>query len=127
MYFYCISILYLYTEYFKFQANDKKIRTSETEVFVATAQKKLTHHRMKLCSELWNAGIKAEHSYKLNPKLLDQLQYCEARGIPWAIVIGESELQKGVVKLRNIETREEFEIPQNSLIEELKKRRPENL
>lgn len=106
----------------KLLASDKKIRTSETEVFVATAQKKLAHHRMKLCSELWNAGIKAEHSYKLNPKLLDQLQYCEARGIPWAVIIGEAELQKGIVKLRNIETREEFEIPQTNLIEELRKR-----
>lgn len=110
----------------KLLATDKKIRTSETEVFVATAQKKLAFHRMKLCSDLWNAGIKAEHSYKLNPKLLDQLQYCEARGIPWAVIIGEAELQKGVVKLRNIETREELEIPQSNLIEELKKKNPEN-
>lgn len=78
---------------------------------------------MRLCSELWNADIKAEHSYKLNPKLLDQLQYCEARGIPWAVVIGETELQKGVVKLRNIETREEVEIPQTNLVEEIKRRR----
>ena len=82
---------------------------------------------MKLCSDLWNAGIKAEHSYKLNPKLLDQLQYCEARGIPWAIIIGEAELQKGVVKLRNIETRDESEIPQVNLIEKLKSLNSENL
>ncbi|XP_054715969.1 histidine--tRNA ligase, cytoplasmic-like isoform X2 [Uloborus diversus] len=110
----------------KLQANNKKIRTTETEVYVATAQKKLAHQRMLLCREMWDAGIKAEQSYKLNPKLLDQLQYCESRGIPWAIIIGESELQKGVVKLRDIDTREEVEVPRNKLIEEIKKRSSES-
>ncbi|GFY58040.1 histidine--tRNA ligase, cytoplasmic [Trichonephila inaurata madagascariensis] len=107
----------------KLQANGKKLRSTETEVYVATAQKKLAHHRMKLCRELWDAGIKAEQSYKLNPKLLDQLQYCEARGIPLAIIIGESEVQRAVVKLRNVETREESEVSQSELINFIKERR----
>ncbi|GFS61176.1 histidine--tRNA ligase, cytoplasmic [Trichonephila clavipes] len=107
----------------KLQANGKKLRSTETEVYVATAQKKLAHHRMKLCRELWDAGIKAEQSYKLNPKLLDQLQYCEARGIPLAIIIGESEVQRAVVKLRNVETREESEVSQSELIKFIKERR----
>lgn len=51
--------------------------------------------------------VQTEQSYKRNPKLLDQLQYCEDRNIPLAIVIGESELQRGIVKLRVIETRQE--------------------
>lgn len=45
--------------------------------------------------------------YRANPKMLDQLQYCEDRGIPYALIIGEDELKKGVVKLRNIATRKE--------------------
>ncbi|GBM09483.1 Histidine--tRNA ligase, cytoplasmic [Araneus ventricosus] len=107
----------------KLQANGKKIRSTETEVYVATAQKKLAHHRMKLCRELWDADIKAEQSYKLNPKLLDQLQYCEARGIPLAVILGESEVQRAVVKVRNVETREEMEVPQAELVKFLKDRR----
>ncbi|XP_055942653.1 histidine--tRNA ligase, cytoplasmic-like isoform X2 [Argiope bruennichi] len=110
----------------KLQANGKKIRSTETEVYVATAQKKLAHHRMKLCRELWDADIKAEQSYKLNPKLLDQLQYCEARGIPLAIILGESEVQRAVVKVRNVETREEMEVSQAELIKFLKERRTAN-
>lgn len=62
---------------------------------------------MKLCRILWNAGIKAEMPYKANPKMLNQLQYCEDRVIPWAVIVGERELQEGVVKLRNVATREE--------------------
>jgi histidyl-tRNA synthetase len=47
--------------------------------------------------------------------MLSQLQYCEERGIPLAVVIGESEIQKGIVKLRTIATREEVEVPRSEL------------
>ncbi|VDO96224.1 unnamed protein product [Soboliphyme baturini] len=89
------------------EAENRKIRSCETDFFVASAQKNLLKERLRLCRELWDAKYKAEISYKANPRLLDQLQYCEDRGIPYALIIGESELQKGVVKLRHISTREE--------------------
>ncbi|KAH7968702.1 hypothetical protein HPB52_010685 [Rhipicephalus sanguineus] len=101
-------------------AEQAKLRTNETEVFVASAQKQLVRERMKICSELWDHGLKVEHSYKQNPKLLAQLQYCEERSIPLAIIIGESELQKGVVKLRKVATREEFEVPRDKLTTEIR-------
>ncbi len=34
------------------------IRTTETEVYVATAQKNLHEERFKLCRELWDSDIK---------------------------------------------------------------------
>merc|ERR1712141_360647 len=97
-------------------------RTIETEVFVASATKNLMEERMKLCADLWDGGIKAEQSYKKNPKMLNQLQYCEEEKIPFAIIIGESELQQGVVKLRTVATREEVDVPRDQLIGELKSR-----
>ncbi len=36
----------------------EKIRTTETEVFVASAQKGLLEERMKLCRILWDANVK---------------------------------------------------------------------
>lgn len=98
------------------------VRTIETEVYVASAQKNLMEERMKLCAELWDAGVKAEQPYKKNPKMLNQLQYCEENHVPFAIIIGESELKQGIVKLRTIETREEVEIPRDKLISEVKSR-----
>ncbi|XP_040975172.1 dead end protein homolog 1 isoform X6 [Aquila chrysaetos chrysaetos] len=89
------------------EASEEKIRTTETQVLVASAQKKLLEERLKLISELWNAGIKAEVLYKKNPKLLNQLQYCEDTGIPLVAIVGEQELKDGVVKLRVVATREE--------------------
>lgn len=98
-----------------------KLRTSETQVFVASAQKQLVRERMEICAELWDQGLKVEHSYKQSPKLLAQLQYCEERAIPLAIIIGQSELERGVVKLRNVATREEVEVPRGQLNDEIRK------
>ena len=88
----------------------------QLQVFVITAQKNLVEERMKIVGELWSSNVKTEHSYKKNPKMLNQLQYCEENGIPLAVVIGESELEKGVVKLRSIATREEEEVGRGELV-----------
>ncbi|KAG5879529.1 hypothetical protein JTB14_029895 [Gonioctena quinquepunctata] len=103
-------------------ARNEKQRTTEVEIYVATAQKNLLEERMKLCNELWNEGFKVEHSYKKNPKLLQQLQHCEEYGIPLAVILGESELKNGVVKLRVVSSREEVEIQRSSLADEIRTR-----
>lgn len=51
--------------------------------------------------------LQAELLYKKNPKLLNQLQYCEEAGIPLVAIIGEQELKDGVIKLRSVASREE--------------------
>ncbi|XP_035194832.1 histidine--tRNA ligase, cytoplasmic-like [Oxyura jamaicensis] len=104
------------------KASGEKVRTTETQVLVATPQKHLLSARLKLISELWDAGIKAEILYKKDPKLLKQLQYCEDMGIPLAAIIGEQELSDGVVKLRDIATREEVDIPREGLADEIRRR-----
>lgn len=52
--------------------------------------------------------------YKRNPKLLSQLQHCEESGIPFVAILGEQELKNGVVKLRDVATREEVQLIQNT-------------
>lgn len=46
------------------------MRTTETQVLVASAQKKLLEERLKLISELWDAGIKVQGAI---PKLATDL------------------------------------------------------
>jgi len=106
----------------KMSAGGQKVRTTETEVYVTTAQKNLQEERMKICRELWDADIKTEQSYKKNPKMLSQLQYCEENGIPLAVVIGESELLAGCVKIRNVLTREETEVPRCELAAQVRRK-----
>lgn len=42
----------------KYAAANKKIRTTEVQVYVATAQKNLVEERMKVCRQLWDEGFK---------------------------------------------------------------------
>ena len=84
------------------------MRTTETEVYVASPpNKKLLEERMRILEQLWTSGLKAEMSYKAKPKLLDQFQHCEDKGIPLMVITGEDEQAKGVVNLRNVLTREQ--------------------
>lgn len=92
------------------------------DIYVISAHKGLHEQRLKIINRLWNAGIRSEHSFKENPKILKQIGYCEKHEIPYAIIIGDSELQRNVVKLRTISTREEIEIPMNELEDEIRKR-----
>ena len=62
---------------------------------------------------------RAEIILKAKPMLLSQIQYCEDKSIPHSVVIGESELEKGVVQLRNTVTREQVEVARESLVDEL--------
>ena len=39
--------------------------------------------------------------------MLDQLQYCEKNKIELCVIIGSSELQAGIVKIRDVEKRDE--------------------
>uniref|UniRef100_A0A2K6SHH4 Histidine--tRNA ligase, cytoplasmic n=1 Tax=Saimiri boliviensis boliviensis TaxID=39432 RepID=A0A2K6SHH4_SAIBB len=67
-------------------------------------------------------SLQAELLYKKNPKLLNQLQYCEEAGIPLVAIIGEQELKDGVIKLRSVTSREEVDIRREDLVEEIKRR-----
>ncbi|XP_077165709.1 histidine--tRNA ligase, cytoplasmic-like [Paroedura picta] len=106
----------------KLEMSKEKIYAKETQVLVAAAQKNFLAGRMKLISELWDSGIKAEMFYMKSPKLLNQLQYCEETGIPLVAIIGQREVNDGVVKLRDVATRKEIDVPKENLIEEIKKR-----
>jgi len=101
-------------------AEKLKLRTSDVQVYVASAHKGLHEKRLEILSKLWDGDIKAEHSYKQNPKLLAQLQHCEENQIPFALVIGDAELERHVVKLRDVTTRHEEEIPIDNLVEAIK-------
>lgn len=47
---------------------DKLIRSIETQILIASIGKNMTKERLKICSELWDRGIKAETLYNDNPK-----------------------------------------------------------
>uniref|UniRef100_A0A915N7C8 histidine--tRNA ligase n=1 Tax=Meloidogyne javanica TaxID=6303 RepID=A0A915N7C8_MELJA len=108
------------------------VRTSPTQVYVASVKSggnnqkdeekiykpNMLFERMKICAKLWAAGIRAETSYKANPKLLEQFQFCENESsqIPWLLIVAEDELAQNSVKLRCVATREETLISLDNLV-----------
>ena len=56
---------------------------------------------------------------KTNPKLLDQLQYCEKNQIELCLIIGSEEMKNGNVKLRKVQTREEVNFRFDSILSSL--------
>ncbi|XP_066361841.1 histidine--tRNA ligase, cytoplasmic-like isoform X1 [Miscanthus floridulus] len=98
---------------------NEKIRPTETEVLVSILGKDLTL-AAELVSELWSAGIKAE--FKLTTRVANHIKYALQSGIPWMVLVGESELQKGTVKLKDVEANQEYEVDRKDFVQELKRR-----
>ena len=137
----CVGISFgverLYT-LLKRKKEASSIRTTATQVFVMSGQKNMLKHRAAILNDLWEAGIPAETSYKVqidaffcfftfilikpNPKLLNDLQSCESRNIPWGIVFGEREIEEGIVLLRSITSREEEKVARSDLVKVLKEK-----
>lgn len=103
-------------------AKDNLNLESRADVYVISAHKGLHEERLKIVNRLWGAGIRSEHSLKESPRLLHQIQYCEKRQIPFAILIGDSEIQQKIVKLRDINGRTDVDIPMDNFEEEVRKK-----
>ena len=64
---------------------------------------------LKVANTLRNNGVNTE-IYLNNKKLKAKFKYADKLEIPYVIVIGEDEIEKQVVKLKNMQTGEEQEI-----------------
>lgn len=70
------------------------------QVLIASPGKGMLSERIKLASELWNANIPTEFGIeKENPNFRDQLDKADNEGIPFVVVLGESELAKVSLRL----------------------------
>lgn len=86
----------------------------------------MTAERLKVCSELWKAGIKAETLYYDNPKPQRQLGYSFENGIPLIIWLGEDEIKQGIFKIKSLNTKEEVSYKREELVDVVKKYVQEN-
>ncbi|WP_454980804.1 His/Gly/Thr/Pro-type tRNA ligase C-terminal domain-containing protein, partial [Capnocytophaga haemolytica] len=64
---------------------------------------------LKLLRTLRSLGVKAE-LYPDAAKMKKQLEYANKKNIPYVVIIGESELQKGTFVLKNMQTGEQKEL-----------------
>lgn len=104
------------------QMTNEAKKFHSTQVYVCSIGPNMVEERLKLISDLWAGGVRAEHSYKGNPKLLAQFKYCESQAIPLCVIIGQSEVENGTVKLRESSVRQEHVVKREQLVEEIRKR-----
>lgn len=79
----------------------------------------LVESYLKIATNLRAEGINVEFYYSA-AKLDKQFKYAESKGIPFAIIVGETEVKDGTVQLKNLATREQETIVLGDLSEKLK-------
>ena len=66
------------------------------------------------------AGIPAEVYYD-SSKLDKQFKYADSLGIPWVVMLGEDEIKKGLIKVKNLETGDQKLVNPEDFISSFKK------
>ena len=103
------------------EANQIEIPEAEKpEVFVAVVGEAAKAFGLKLCRELRQKGVIAEMD-TLARNIKGQFKYADRLGARYTLVIGEDELTKGVVSLKDMSRSEQREIAIDKIYEEIKK------
>jgi len=111
-------------------ATSSTVRSTEVDVYVMAFGGKgftgLLTERMNLAKMLWDAGIKAEFSWKVKPKLPAQFKLAEQGGVPFAVILGEEEVKQGKCRIKEMglaeghPEKEGVEVEMERLVEEVK-------
>ncbi len=77
--------------------------TSTSKALFVNYGEKEAFYAMKAITKLRSSGIKVE-LYPDNVKVGKQFQYADKRGIPFAVIVGETEMSEGKFALKNLVT-----------------------
>ena len=87
-----------------------QVEDERPDVFVSCLNKSLSIHAFKLMNAFRQAGARADMDHQ-GRSLKAQFKYADKLGAKHMAIIGDDELAKGVVKLRDMATKEEWEVP----------------
>lgn len=99
--------------------SNQAIRATETDVLVSVLGDDLSVGA-ELVNQLWKAKVKAE--YMVHKRQTKHNERAIESGIPWRVIVGDKEIEAGTVKIKDANTKEEWEVPRNSFVEEVCKR-----
>ncbi|MBP2077478.1 histidine--tRNA ligase [Oceanobacillus polygoni] len=88
---------------------------------VATGSSEVEKEATRLVHELRTNGIQVDRDYQ-GRKMKAQFKAADRYQAKYVLVLGEEEIEKQVVNLKEMETGEQMELPLNRLIEELSER-----
>ena len=84
--------------------------TSHVDVFIVAAQASVRAEAALLGRELRDAGLRVESDLR-GGSLKSQLRRADKMNTRIAVILGESELEKGVVQLKDLEQKTQEEVP----------------
>src|SRR6185312_6768655 len=88
--------------------------SASTKVLLINFGEKEAQYCLKVLRDLHVAGISAE-LYPDDKKLNKQFEYADKRNIPYVVSIGQSEMERGVAKIKNMASGEQKEVSVNEL------------
>ena len=98
-----------------------QVENEAPQVFVACLNKTLSLQAFQLTQQLRGAGIRAEMDHQ-GRSLKAQFKYADKLSARFIAILADDELARGVVKLRDMSTKEEWEAPIESVSEALRER-----
>lgn len=81
-----------------------------TKVLVTIFSPDFLNNSLEISSRLRSNNINTELYLDANTKMDKQLKYADQKGIPYVIIIGPEEEEKGMVSVRNMKTREQKQV-----------------
>ena len=85
----------------------------KTMIYLAPMGEAATVKCMELCARLREEGFSAQTDLN-NRSVKAQMKYANKLGVQYTVVIGDSELESGIVKLKNMENGEQTEVTLDS-------------
>ena len=98
-----------------------QIEDETPQVFVACLNRQLSLQAFSLLRRFRAAGLRADMDHQAR-SLKAQFKYADKLGAKYVAVLGDDEIERGVVKLRDMSTREEWEAPLETAAEALRER-----
>ncbi len=98
-----------------------KVLSNAPDVFVASLGQAMSVPAFELMLAFRKAGLKADMDHA-GRSLKAQFKYADKLGAAFVAILGEDEHTRGVVKLRNMSTKEEWETPLHAAAETLQGR-----
>ncbi|OGG35765.1 hypothetical protein A2363_03510 [Candidatus Gottesmanbacteria bacterium RIFOXYB1_FULL_47_11] len=93
--------------------------STATSVLVTIFSSELVGAGLTITSALRSGGINTDIYMDENVKLDKQLKYADRKGIPYVIIQGPDEAARNVVKLKNMQTKEQEELTVDNVIAKL--------
>ena len=91
-------------------------KSTATKVLVTIFSKNFIEKSIKVAAFLREKNINTELFLNPEKKLDKQLKYADKKGIPYVLILGEEEVKKNVVKLKDLKTGKQQEVTLEQLI-----------